>query len=179
MRRAPGSADVDPTYLDMVVRACALALRGQPRANSSYRDGRLLLHSRVNIGVTLAGAMPTVFDADRKSLAEIAAETARLAEAARAGLLAPAQLAGATFTVADLGRHRLDAFTAVVNPLQAAILAIGSVIPRAVVYEGLPVARRTLIASLACDQRILDREPAARFLERIRGLLEGAPAALH
>jgi pyruvate dehydrogenase E2 component (dihydrolipoamide acetyltransferase) len=170
--------DTGPTYLDMVVRACALALREQLRANSSYRDGRLLVHSRVNVAVTLVGALPTIFDADRKSLAEIAAETALLAEQARAGPLAPAQLAGATFTVADLGSHRIDAFSAAVNPLQAAILAIGSVVPRAVVREGLPVARRTLMVTLACDQRILDREPAAAFLERIRELLEGAPAAI-
>jgi pyruvate dehydrogenase E2 component (dihydrolipoamide acetyltransferase) len=178
------TADGDPTYLDIVVRACALALREQPRANSSYRDGRLLVHSRVNVAVTLAGlsphggALPTIFDADRKSLAEIAAETAVLAGEARAGPLAPAQLAGATFTVADLAPHRLDAITAAVNPLQAAILAIGSVVPRAVVYEGLPLARKTLIATLACDQRILDRGPAAGLLERIRELLEGAPAEL-
>ncbi|HEX7609538.1 MAG TPA: dihydrolipoamide acetyltransferase family protein, partial [Solirubrobacteraceae bacterium] len=102
---APGS----PTYNDMVVKACALALREHPRANGSYRDGRVLLHSRVNVGVAVAaeGALvvPTVFDADEKSLGEIARETRALAERVRSGAITPPELGGGTFTVSNLGMY--------------------------------------------------------------------------
>jgi pyruvate dehydrogenase E2 component (dihydrolipoamide acetyltransferase) len=175
-----GQADA-PTYNDMCVKACALALRENPRANGGYRDGRLQLHSRVNIGVAVAAeetlVVPTVFDADQKSLGEIARETRALAAKARDGSITPPQLGGGTFTVSNLGRFGVTAFTAIVNPPQAAILSVGSLQPRAVVHEGEVLARNTLTATLACDHRILYGADAARFLARIRELLE-APAAL-
>jgi pyruvate dehydrogenase E2 component (dihydrolipoamide acetyltransferase) len=181
-----GQADA-PTYNDMVVKASALALREEPRANSSYRDGRLQLHARVNVGVAVAvesdeltgGALivPTVFDADTKSLGEIARETRALATKVREGTITPPELGGGTFTVSNLGMFGVTAFTAIVNPPQAAILSVGALAPRAVVRDGEVVVSDTMTITLACDHRILYGADAARFLARVRELLE-APAAL-
>jgi pyruvate dehydrogenase E2 component (dihydrolipoamide acetyltransferase) len=182
-----GQADA-PTYNDMVVKACALALREHPRANSSYRDGRLQLHARVNVGVAVAvdsdeptgGALivPTVFDADTKSLGEIARETRALAARVRERSITPPELGGGTFTVSNLGMFGVRSFTAIINPPQAAILSVGSVQPRAVARDDDQlVARQTMTVTLACDHRILYGADAARFLARIRELLE-QPASL-
>jgi pyruvate dehydrogenase E2 component (dihydrolipoamide acetyltransferase) len=176
-----------PTYNDMIVKACALALRDHPRANGSYRDGRFELHARVNVGVAVAagagdptgGALvvPTVFDADTKALGEIARETRALAERVRDGSITPPELSGGTFTVSNLGMYAIKSFTAIVNPPQAAILAVGMVAPRAVVRKKKLVARQTMSVTLACDHRILYGADAALFLARVRELLE-EPAAL-
>jgi pyruvate dehydrogenase E2 component (dihydrolipoamide acetyltransferase) len=176
-----------PTYNDMVVKACALALREHPRANSSYRDGRLQLHGRVNVGVAVAtdsdepagGALivPTVFDADLKSLGEIAREARALAARVRDGSITPPELGGGTFTVSNLGMFGVSDFTAIINPPQAAILSVGSVQPRPVVRDGEIVARQQMTVTLACDHRVLYGADAARFLARVRELLE-TPAAL-
>jgi pyruvate dehydrogenase E2 component (dihydrolipoamide acetyltransferase) len=176
-----------PTYNDMIVKACALVLREHPRANGSYRDGHFELHSRVNVGVAVAvsseepsgGALvvPTVFDADTKALGEIARETRTLAERVRSGSVTPPELSGATFTVSNLGMYGIVNFTAIVNPPQAAILAVGAVASRAIVRKKKLVARHTMTVTLACDHRILYGADAARFLARVRELLE-EPAAL-
>jgi pyruvate dehydrogenase E2 component (dihydrolipoamide acetyltransferase) len=173
--------DEVPSYNDMVVKASALALREFPRANGSYRDGRFELHSRVNVGVAVAApdalVVPTVFDADRKSLREIARETRALAERVRAGTVTPPELSGGTFTVSNLGMYGVTDFTAVINPPQAAILAVGALAPRPVVRDGTLLARHTMNVMLACDHRILYGADAAEFLARIRALLE-RPLAL-
>ncbi len=176
-----------PTYNDMVVKAAALALREHPTANGSYRDGRLQLHSRVNVGVAVAAVsssqgentlvVPTVFDADEKSLGEIARETRTLAERVRTAAITPPELGGGTFTVSNLGMYGVKSFTAIINPPQAGILSVGALAPRAVVRDGELTARNTMTLTLACDHRILYGVEAARFLARIRELLE-APAAL-
>jgi pyruvate dehydrogenase E2 component (dihydrolipoamide acetyltransferase) len=170
-----------PSLNDMVVKAAALALREFPRANGSYRDGRFELYSRVNVGVAVAApdalVVPTVFDADRKSLREIARETRALAERVRAGTVTPPQLSGGTFTVSNLGMYGVTDFTAVINPPQAAILAVGALAQRPVVRDGTLVARHTMNVTLACDHRILYGAEAAQFLARIRALLE-QPLAL-
>jgi pyruvate dehydrogenase E2 component (dihydrolipoamide acetyltransferase) len=170
-----------PTYNDMVVKASALALREHPHANGSYRDGRLQLHSRVNVGVAVAAddalVVPTVFDAEEKSLGEIARETRALAARVRDGTITPPELGGGTFTVSNLGMYGVRSFTAIINPPQSAILSVGTLEPRAVVRDGEVVARNTMILTLACDHRILYGANAAQFLARVRELLE-APAAL-
>jgi pyruvate dehydrogenase E2 component (dihydrolipoamide acetyltransferase) len=181
------SRDDAPTYNDMIVKACALALREHPRANGSYRDGRFELHSRVNVGVAVAatsaeptgGALvvPTVFDADTKALGEIARETRALAAQVRDGTITPPELSGGTFTVSNLGMYGIVQFTAIVNPPQAAILAVGAVAQRAVPRKKKIVARHLMSVTLACDHRILYGADAALFLARIRELLE-EPTAL-
>jgi pyruvate dehydrogenase E2 component (dihydrolipoamide acetyltransferase) len=175
-----GEAPV-PSYNDMVVKASALALRELPRANGAYRDGRFELYGRVNVGVAVAApdalVVPTIFDADTKSLREIARETRSVAERVRAGTITPPELSGGTFTVSNLGMYGVTDFTAVINPPQAAILAVGALAPRAVVRDGELVARHTMGVTLACDHRILYGAEAAEFLARIRTLLE-RPLAL-
>ncbi len=175
------SPEQAPTYNDMLVKACALALREHPHANGGYRDGQLQLHSRVNVGVAVATddalVVPTVFDADLKALGEIARETRALAERVRAGTITPPELGGGTFTVSNLGMYGVRSFSAIVNPPQAAILSVGSLAPRAVVREGEIAVRHTLAVTLVCDHRILYGADAARFLQRIGELLE-EPAAL-
>jgi pyruvate dehydrogenase E2 component (dihydrolipoamide acetyltransferase) len=171
----------------MVVKASALALRAHPRANSSYRDARIAVHSRVNVGVAVAtegddlqgGALivPTVFDADRKALGEIARETRALAARVRDGTITPPELSGGTFTVSNLGMYAVRSFTAIINPPQAAILAVGAVSAAAVVRDGGISIRHVMSLTLACDHRILYGADAARFLAQICELLE-RPAAL-
>jgi pyruvate dehydrogenase E2 component (dihydrolipoamide acetyltransferase) len=176
-------SEVAPTYNDMVVKACALALREHPTANGSYRDGRALLHSRVNVGVAVSAdsalVVPTVFDADIKALGEIARETRALAERVRSKAITPPELGGGTFTVSNLGMFGISAFAAIINPPQAAIMSVGALAKRAVVDDdgdGI-VARSMLTLTLVCDHRILYGAEAALFLARVRELLQ-APAAL-
>jgi pyruvate dehydrogenase E2 component (dihydrolipoyllysine-residue acetyltransferase) len=170
-----------PSYNEFIVKACALALRETPLANGSYEDGRFELHSRVNIGIAVAApdalVVPTIFDADQKSLGEIARSSRALADKVRQGRITPPELSGGTFSISNLGMFGVDEFTAVINPPQAAILAVGALKPRAVVRDAELVARNTMTISLACDHRILYGADAADFLAHIRRLLE-APGAL-
>jgi pyruvate dehydrogenase E2 component (dihydrolipoamide acetyltransferase) len=170
-----------PSFNDMVVKACALALREFPRANGAYRDGRVELHSRVNVGVAVAARealiVPTVFDADLKGLRQIAAETRALAARVRDGSITPPELSGGTFTVSNLGMYGITNFAAVINPPQAGILAVGSIAERPVVREGEIATAQLMPVNLACDHRILYGADGAEFLARVRTLLE-EPLAL-
>jgi pyruvate dehydrogenase E2 component (dihydrolipoyllysine-residue acetyltransferase) len=178
---AEASGGPVPSYNDMVVKASALALREHPRANGSYKDGRFEVYGRVNVGVAVAAhdslVVPTIFDADRKSLGEIGRDARALAERVRASAITPPELGGGTFTVSNLGMFGISRFTAVINPPQAAILAVGRMEPTPVVREGDVVVRHLMSLTLACDHRILYGAQAAEFLGRIRALLE-QPLAL-
>jgi pyruvate dehydrogenase E2 component (dihydrolipoamide acetyltransferase) len=172
-----------PTFNDMVVKACARALREFPRANGSYRDGHVEIYSRVNVGVAVAAqdalVVPTVFDADRKSLGEIAAESRELAQKVRDGKITPPELSGGTFTVSNLGMFGVSNFSAVINPPQAALLAVGALEPKPVADRTTRrvVVRDMMGVNLACDHRILYGADGARFLGRVRDLLQ-QPLAL-
>jgi pyruvate dehydrogenase E2 component (dihydrolipoamide acetyltransferase) len=171
-----------PSFNDMVVKACANALREHPRVNAAYKDGQFELYSRVNVGVAVAAndalVVPTVFDADKKSLGEISRTVQALAQKVRDQKITPPELSGGTFTVSNLGMYGIDSFTAVINPPQAALLAVGSLRKRPVVDEGgRIVARDTMSATLVCDHRILYGADDAAFLARVRELLE-QPLAL-
>ena len=169
------------TYDDMVLRACALALREHPRVNGAYRDGHYELHSRVNVGFVVHGRdgllVPTIFDADAKPLAQIAQETAALTERVRNAAITPPELSGGTFTLSSLGAFAVRRFVTVITPGQAAALAVGAVEQRVAVVAGEAQVRHQLEATLSCDHRILYAADAARFLERVRELLE-EPSAL-
>ncbi|HEY2335415.1 MAG TPA: dihydrolipoamide acetyltransferase family protein [Solirubrobacterales bacterium] len=173
--------DVVPSFNDMVVKACALALREHPRANGAYRDGRFEIYSRVNVGVAVAArdalVVPTVFDADQKNLRQIADDSRALAQRVRDGQITPPELSGATFTVSNLGMFGIDSFAAVINPPQAAILAVGAIKEQAAIRDGQVAGAHLMRVNLACDHRILYGAPAAEFLARIRDLLE-EPLAL-
>jgi pyruvate dehydrogenase E2 component (dihydrolipoamide acetyltransferase) len=181
IKAAAGEDDVVPSLNDLVVKACALSLKEFPRANGGYKDGRFELYERVNIGVAVAAqdalVVPTVFDADRKTLREIAAETRALAARVREGSVTPPELSGGTFTVSNLGMYGVREFVAIINPPQAGLLSVGAVEQRPVVREGEIVARHMMSVTLACDHRILYGADAAQFLAAVRARLE-APLSL-
>jgi pyruvate dehydrogenase E2 component (dihydrolipoamide acetyltransferase) len=168
--------EIVPSFNDMVVKACALALKAFPQANGAYRDGRFELYSRVNVGVAVAAqdalVVPTVFDADRKGLRQIASDARALAGKVRDGRVTPPELSGGTFTVSNLGMYGVSNFAAVINAPQAAILAVGAITEKPVVRDGEITTAHLLGVTLACDHRILYGAPAAEFLARIRALLE-------
>ena len=176
IKAASGEGEIVPSFNDMVVKACAMALREFPRANGSYRDGKVEEFSRVNVGIAVAAqdalVVPTVFDADAKGLREIAAEGRRLAGRVRDGTITPPELSGGTFTVSNLGMFGVTSFSAVINPPQAAILAVGSIDEVPVVRDGEIVPGHRMSVTLACDHRILYGADGARFLARVRDLLE-------
>jgi pyruvate dehydrogenase E2 component (dihydrolipoamide acetyltransferase) len=166
-----------PSLNDFVVKAAALALRELPRFNASYVDGRIERYSRVNVGVAVAVAdallVPVVTDADARSLAEVAAETRRLVEGARSRSLRPEELRGGTFTVSNLGMLGVSSFTAIVDPQQTAILAVGSVHRAPTEDDARRVAFRDVMTlTLSCDHRVVYGADGARFLSRICELLE-------
>jgi pyruvate dehydrogenase E2 component (dihydrolipoamide acetyltransferase) len=170
-----------PSFNDLVVKAAALALRDFPRANGAYRDGKFELYSRVNIGVAVAArdalVVPTIFDVDRKSLGQIAREARAVAERVRAGEVTPPELSGGTFSVSNLGMYGISSFVPVINPPQAAILAVGALEPTPVVEDGEVKVATRMRLTLVCDHRILYGADAAQFLGRIRERLE-QPLAL-
>ena len=176
IKAAASEGDVVPSFNDMVVKACAIALRELPKANGSYKDGRFELYSRVNVGVAVAaeGALvvPTVFDADRKGLRQIATDTRALAAKVREGTVTPPELSGATFTVSNLGMFGIVEFGAVVNSPQAAILAVGAIREEPAVRDGQIVPAQLMKATLSCDHRILYGAEGAELLARVRALLE-------
>jgi pyruvate dehydrogenase E2 component (dihydrolipoamide acetyltransferase) len=166
-----------PSLNDLIVKAAALALREFPRVNGAYRDAQFETYTRINIGIAVAGegslVVPTVFDADTKSLEEIAQTTRALAGRVRDGSISPSDLAGGTFSISNLGMFGIDSFSAVINPPQAAILAVGALRRRPVVIEsGEIAARETVQLTLACDHRIVYGVDGARFMARLRELLE-------
>jgi pyruvate dehydrogenase E2 component (dihydrolipoamide acetyltransferase) len=159
-----------PTVNDLVVHACARALVEHPRMNGAYDDGSFELYERVNIGVVVAtdkGVMvPTVFDADRKTPARIAAETSDLAERARLGGLTLDEVDGGTFTVSNLGMYGVSSFVPIINAPQAAILGVGTILER----DGRPTITLTFVG----DHRIVNGAEGARFLQDV-GLRLGKP----
>jgi pyruvate dehydrogenase E2 component (dihydrolipoyllysine-residue acetyltransferase) len=176
------SLDPRPSFNDLVVKACALALREHPRVNAAFSEQGFREAPDVSVGIAVAAEdallVPVVREADTKSLEEIRAETRDLAEKARAGKLTPAELDGGTFTISNLGMHGVRRFEALLNTPQAAILAVGAVELRPTVgADGEVTVRLLMSATLTCDHRILYGADAAVFLARVRELLED-PVAL-
>ena len=166
-----------PSVNDFVVKAVATTLREFPRFNASYVDGKVETYSRVNVGIAVATddalLVPVVRDADRKSLAELAEETRTLADGARRRALRPEDFHDGTFTVSNLGMFGVRAFTAIVDPPQVAILAVGGA--RCAPVEDGPdrvAFRDVLTVTLSCDHRVVYGADGARFLSRLRELLE-------
>jgi pyruvate dehydrogenase E2 component (dihydrolipoamide acetyltransferase) len=179
MKAAQESA---PSVNDFVVKACGLALREHPLANGAYRDGAFELYGRVNVGVAVAAEgtliVPTIFDADAQPVTAIARTMRALAERVRSGAIVPPELSGGTFTVSNLGMLGVTSFTAVINPGQAAILAVGAAVERPTLAAAGSLSPRHLMdLSLSCDHRILYGADAAKFLARVRELLQ-TPFAL-
>jgi len=170
-------SDPVPSFNDMVVKASASALREFPRVNGAYRDGKFELYENVNVGIAVAAqdalVVPTVFDADRKSLGQIARDARQVIEKVKEKTVTPPELSGGTFTVSNLGMFGIEQFTAIINPPQAAILTVGKLEKKpAVDDKGRVVARDQMVLTLVCDHRILYGADGAQFLARVKELLE-------
>jgi pyruvate dehydrogenase E2 component (dihydrolipoamide acetyltransferase) len=169
------------SFNDLIVRAAASALRQHPWVNAWWMDDRVRQWRDIHVGVAVAvedGLItPVVRHADRKTLREIGAEVRELAGRAREKRLAPEEYTGATFSVSNLGMFGIDEFTAVINPPEAAILAVGRIEPKPVVVDGAVVVRRRLRLTLSCDHRVVDGATGAAFLKTLAGMLEN-PLAL-
>ncbi|MCP2166719.1 dihydrolipoamide acetyltransferase family protein [Goodfellowiella coeruleoviolacea] len=160
---------------DLVLKACATALRAHPEVNVSFAGDKILAHQRIHLGMAVAAenglVVAVIRDADRKSITEIAAESRELAGRAREGRLHAAEMSGSTFTVSNLGPFGVDSFTAVINPPEAAILAVGAVREVPVVRDGALVVGQTMTATLSVDHRALDGAVAAAFVRTLAVLL--------
>ena len=167
---------VKVSYNDLIVKAVAVALAHMPEVNVSFDGEQLLFKSHINVGVAVAMEsgliVPVIRDADKRGVLDIAQESRRLADAARSGKLKPEEFSGGTFTVSNLGMYDVEEFTAVINPPESAILAVGSIVPTPVVREGQVVVRDIMKVTLSVDHRALDGAIAARFLQELKRLLE-------
>ncbi|HEX2157912.1 MAG TPA: dihydrolipoamide acetyltransferase family protein, partial [Actinomycetes bacterium] len=168
--------DLKVSVNDLIVKACAVLLRANPELNVSFGGDKLLVHRRVHVGIAVAvdGGLlvPVVRDADTKSLTRVAKEAGELIGRARAGKLAGDDVGGGTFTVSNLGMFGIEQFTAVINPPEAAILAVGAALPEPVATEDGVAVHRRMRLTLSIDHRALDGATGAGFLAQLKDLLE-------
>jgi pyruvate dehydrogenase E2 component (dihydrolipoamide acetyltransferase) len=161
---------------DFVIKVAAVALLQHPAVNSSYQEKSIRYYERADVGVAVAldnGLItPVVRSADTKSIGQISREVKELAERARARKLAPEEYTGATFSISNLGMFGIDEFTAVINPPEAAILAVGAMTPRPVVRDGEVIVRQMMRVTLSCDHRVVDGATGAKFLQTLKKILE-------
>jgi pyruvate dehydrogenase E2 component (dihydrolipoamide acetyltransferase) len=164
------------SFNDIVMKAVATALAQHPECNAHWLGDHMRYFNRVHLGMAVAvedGLItPVIFDADRKGLREIALEARELAGRARERRLKPEEYTGSTFSVSNLGMFGIDHFTAIINPPEAGILAIGGIESKPVVVDGNVVVRRRLRVTMSCDHRVIDGATGARFLQTLRRLLE-------
>ncbi len=167
---------VKVSYNDLIVKAVAVALARMPQVNVSFDGEQLLFKTHINVGFAVAMEsgliVPVIRDADKRGVLDLAQESRRLTEAARTGKLKPEEFSGGTFTVSNLGMFDVEEFTAVINPPESAILAVGAIVPTPVVRDGQVVARDIMKVTLSVDHRALDGAIAARYLQELKRLLE-------
>ncbi len=168
--------DVKISFNDFVVKACAAALKKHPMINASWLGDKIAIHNVVNIGVAVAVPdgllVPVVNNADMKSLSQINAEVKELAKKAKDKKLQPQEMTGNTFTISNLGMFDIEEFTAIINPPDACILAVGSIIEKPVVKNGAIVVGHTMKVTLSCDHRVVDGATGAQFLQTLKSILE-------
>jgi pyruvate dehydrogenase E2 component (dihydrolipoamide acetyltransferase) len=164
------------SFNDMVLKACAIALKKHPKVNSSWLGDKIRINHHVNIGVAVAVEegllVPVVRFADTKSLSQIAAEVKVAAQKAKDKKLQPSDWEGNTFTISNLGMFGVDEFTAIINPPDACILAIGAINQTPIVKNGQIVVGNIMKVTLSCDHRVVDGASGAAFLQTLQGLLE-------
>lgn len=164
------------SFNDLIVKASATALKLHPAVNSSWVDGKLLKHGRINVGVAVAVdtglVVPVLHDTDKATLSEISGRTRELAGKARDGKLKPQEMSGGTFSVSNLGMFGVDSFSAVINPPEAAILAVGAMRQEAVVVDGEIAVRNRISLELSVDHRAVDGAVGAAFLKDLAEILE-------
>jgi pyruvate dehydrogenase E2 component (dihydrolipoamide acetyltransferase) len=169
-------AGIKISFNDMVVKAAAVAIRKVPDVNVSFAEDSLIRHKHVHIGVAVATdrglIVPVIRDVDQKSLGQIARETRDLAERANAGKLQPAEYSGGTFTISNLGMFGVEQFNAVINPPEAAILAVGAIAREPAEHDGQIVLRERMRLTLSVDHRALDGAMGARYLQALKQVLE-------
>jgi pyruvate dehydrogenase E2 component (dihydrolipoamide acetyltransferase) len=174
-------SDIKISYNDLIVKAVAQALVKHPRVNGSFAGDRFILHHQVDIGLAVAledGLItPVVRHAAGKSVGEIAAAARLLIERAKARKLTPEEYTGGTFTISNLGMFDIEEFSAIINPPEAAILAVGAIIAKPVVRDGAIAVGQRMKITLSCDHRIVDGAAGALFLKEIKTILEN-PALL-
>jgi pyruvate dehydrogenase E2 component (dihydrolipoamide acetyltransferase) len=161
---------------DVLVKVAAEALTRHPEINASWQEDTIRRHGSVDIGIAVAiedGLItPVLRDADRKGLLEISAEAVELIGRAREKRLLPEEYQGATFSVSNLGMFEIDQFTAIINPPEAAILAVGSTIEKPVAVDGEIQVRQRMRVTMSCDHRVIDGASGARFLQTFKAMLE-------
>ena len=169
------------TYTDLLVKLVAAAISQHPAVNASWKDGAIVRNADINIGLAVAIddglVVPVLHRADTLSLAELATRREDLVSRAQAGKLRPPDIQGGGFTISNLGMYGVDAFNAIVNPPQAAILAVGRIADRVVALNGQPAVQPTMVLTLSCDHRALDGARGAQFLGALAELIE-EPLAL-
>jgi pyruvate dehydrogenase E2 component (dihydrolipoamide acetyltransferase) len=175
------AAPVKISFNDLVIKAVAAALKRHPAVNSSWLGDRIRTNYHVNIGVAVAVEegllVPVIRQADKKTLSELNLEVKAFAEKARSRKLQPEEMAGNTFTISNLGMFDIDEFTAIINPPDACILAVGSIVEKPVVRNGQIVPANIMKVTLSCDHRVVDGVTGAQFLQTLKSLLED-PARL-
>ncbi|MBP9212578.1 MAG: 2-oxo acid dehydrogenase subunit E2, partial [Bacteroidetes bacterium] len=164
------------SYNDIVMKAVALALRENPKANSSFLPEKVVQHGRIDVSVAVAvddGLItPVIRNTDQKTLLEISAETKELAKRAREGKLKPEEFTNGTFTVSNLGMYDIENFAAIINPPEGAILAVGSIVEKPVVENGQIVVGHTMKVTMSCDHRVVDGAVGAQFLQSFKKIVE-------
>ena len=161
---------------DLVVKACAIALERHPKFNAAYTDQGIQFHDRIhiNIGIALDEGLiaPAILDVGNKSLGRIAVESKDLIERAKNGRLSAEEYGEGTFTITNLGAYGVETLIGIINPPQAAILGVGSVMPQPAVRDDQVVVRQLMKVALSADHRVTDGAEGARFIKEIQGLLE-------
>ena len=170
------------SFNDVIIKATALALTKHGACNAWFQDDHIRYWSEVHIGMAVAvedGLItPVVRNADRKSLADIGREARELAEKARSRRLQPNEYTGATFSVSNLGMFDIDQFTAVINPPEAGIIAVGSIVQKPAAVDGQVAVRRRMRITMSCDHRVIDGATGAAFLQTLKQMLENPLAML-
>jgi pyruvate dehydrogenase E2 component (dihydrolipoamide acetyltransferase) len=176
--RGPGDAgkEVKVSFNDIIIKAVAMSLRQHPACNAWWQDDHIRYWNEVHVSMAVAveeGLItPVIRNTDQKTLREIAAETQDLAARARERRLRPEEYTGGTFSVSNLGMLDIDEFTAVINPPEAGILAVGRIVEKPVVVAGKIEIGRRLRLTMSCDHRVIDGATGARFLKTLKGMLE-------
>jgi pyruvate dehydrogenase E2 component (dihydrolipoamide acetyltransferase) len=180
-REALVAGEVKVSFNDIVIKAVAMGLRQHPACNAWWQDDHIRYWNEVHVSMAVAveeGLItPVIRHADQKTLREIAAESRDLAGRARERRLKPEEYTGGTFSVSNLGMLDIDEFTAVINPPEAGILAVGRIAEKPVAHDGAMVVRRRMRLTMSCDHRVIDGATGAQFLKTLKGMLEN-PLAL-
>ena len=165
-----------PTYTDLLVKLVAATLCRHEQVNATWNHGKIVLHREINVGLAVAVkdglVVPVMHQANEQSLSQIVERRQNLVSRAQAGKLSAEDLANGTFTISNLGMYGVDAFNAILNPPQAAILAVGRITERVVPIDGQPAIQPMMILSLSCDHRVIDGARGAQFLATLASLIE-------